>query len=381
LGGFFGGKSDEQVNALITKGRSEYQTLHENEYPVVGKNDALLLESEFYEGGKYPHYNAARYKTLEEYGEAYETEFLKYVKANSDRFVKMAPPAKPRKRQQEAIKKANEAASEKVGDLSKKDLNETQKMVVRIAEEQGEDPKTLLAMMDIESSGDPNAVSPTGAKGLFQFTKGVGAEFGLNKYDKKTGRLWDDNRADPEANTRAAIKLLKRNRKQLESKGIEATPANLYLAHQQGAGGASKIIRSAETGEQLDATTRKNLALNYGDSSGRDYVATNERKFNQRLRKVDRIKNKESYANLDEGGNNNIKVSTAIPVEKTSPIKKETIDGSDKTMVTQMSKQQQVASNQSQRNQGSPKKPLKGAASNPIAINDAELQFLNLGIS
>ena len=91
------------------------------------------------------------------------------------------------------------------------------------------------AVMDIESGGQSgkggvaHAVSPTGATGLFQFTRGTGKAYGLIA----DGR---DLRKDPAANFAAMQKLTQDNAKRLADAGMEVNPSTLYLAHQQGVG-------------------------------------------------------------------------------------------------------------------------------------------------
>lgn len=114
------------------------------------------------------------------------------------------------------------------------------------------------AVMDIESGGVADAVSPTGATGLFQFTKGTGKQYGLITKD---GR---DLRKDPHANLQAAQQLAKDNAAHLRKNGIPITPANLYLAHQQGAGGAVEILKAARDGREVSAGVRRNMNLNNG---------------------------------------------------------------------------------------------------------------------
>lgn len=83
----------------------------------------------------------------------------------------------------------------------------------------------------IESRGRVDAVSPTGATGLFQFTKGTAADYGLV------------DRNDPVQSTAAAVRLAVANQQTLRNNlGREPTGAELYLAHQQGAGGASALL-------------------------------------------------------------------------------------------------------------------------------------------
>jgi hypothetical protein len=85
----------------------------------------------------------------------------------------------------------------------------------------------------IESRGNPNAVSPTGAKGLYQFTGQTWKDIGMSKYD----------RLDPIASTEGAIKLANRNGQYLENKlGRAPTDAEIYMAHNIGPGGAYKLL-------------------------------------------------------------------------------------------------------------------------------------------
>lgn len=125
------------------------------------------------------------------------------------------------------------------------------------ADEYGIPVDFLSTMSQIESSGDPNAVSPTGATGLFQFTRGTGQEYGL------VGEGFD-NRTDPEASAKAAAKLAANNSKALEKAGIEPEPYLLYLAHQQGVSGIKAIVKAAEEGRDVNPNIRKNMDLNGG---------------------------------------------------------------------------------------------------------------------
>ena len=79
-------------------------------------------------------------------------------------------------------------------------------------------------------AGDPNATSPTGARGFFQWVGSTAKQYGVipgnrDSEEKGMDRLSADNLA-------ALHKGL----------GREPTPEELYLAHQQGAGGALQLI-------------------------------------------------------------------------------------------------------------------------------------------
>lgn len=119
------------------------------------------------------------------------------------------------------------------------------------------------AVMDIESGGQSgkggvaHAVSPTGATGLFQFTRGTGKAYGLIA----NGR---DLRKDPAANFAAMQKLTQDNAKRLADAGMEVNPSTLYLAHQQGVGGAIALLKAAKSGRDVPGNIRANMNVNGG---------------------------------------------------------------------------------------------------------------------
>lgn len=83
----------------------------------------------------------------------------------------------------------------------------------------------------IESNFNPNTVSSTGAKGLFQFTKGTGKTYGLA------------DPFDPAQNADAAARLYLDNSNGLKKRlGRDPTGGEVYLAHQQGMAGASALL-------------------------------------------------------------------------------------------------------------------------------------------
>ena len=94
-------------------------------------------------------------------------------------------------------------------------------------------PKNYYAKLaQIESGNDPNAVSPTGAGGLFQFTNGTWDQYGGGA-----------SKFDPRAQFAAVQGLTNDNQAALSSAlGRPPTAGELYLAHQQGAGGAIKLL-------------------------------------------------------------------------------------------------------------------------------------------
>lgn len=84
----------------------------------------------------------------------------------------------------------------------------------------------------IESAMNPSAKNPnSSAGGLFQFINSTAREYGLV------------DRYDPVESTDAASRLARDNANYLRRKlGREPTAAELYLAHQQGAGGAARLL-------------------------------------------------------------------------------------------------------------------------------------------
>lgn len=95
----------------------------------------------------------------------------------------------------------------------------------------GVDPAILAQIATVESGGDPNAsASSSSAKGLFQFTGPTWKQYGQG------------DPLDPAANADAGARFTKDNATGLASAGIEASPANIYLAHFSGLGGAKKVL-------------------------------------------------------------------------------------------------------------------------------------------
>lgn len=104
-------------------------------------------------------------------------------------------------------------------------------LISAAARRNGIPPQELLRFGELESSLNPNAISPTGAKGLFQFIPSTAKQYGL------------ENPLDPVANADAAARLLRDNRAKLHSAlGYDPAPWQTYLAHQQGAAGATALL-------------------------------------------------------------------------------------------------------------------------------------------
>ncbi len=94
-------------------------------------------------------------------------------------------------------------------------------------------PETMVRIAGIESNFNARAVSPTGARGVFQFVT-----LTWNAYKRR-----GDDIFDPEDNTLAAIRLAEDNIRYLEKKlGRSVYPFETYMAHNLGMGGAYRLL-------------------------------------------------------------------------------------------------------------------------------------------
>lgn len=132
--------------------------------------------------------------------------------------------------------------------------------------------------IQVESSGNPGALNPSGAAGLYQFTPTTGAAYGLP----------GNTRYDPQKSHAAFLRLAKDNAAKLTKYGIPVTPANLYFMHQQGPGfwyiwqAAQKGVPIANT--QVDRNMRNNLLPGMShDISPADWISQWTAHFNQGL--------------------------------------------------------------------------------------------------
>jgi hypothetical protein len=105
-------------------------------------------------------------------------------------------------------------------------------IITQAATRHGVDPSALARVAQLESSMDPRAQNPnSSAGGLFQFIDRTARQYGLQ------------DRNDPVQASDAAARLMSDNQRFLTSRlGRPPTPAELYLAHQQGAGGAAALL-------------------------------------------------------------------------------------------------------------------------------------------
>lgn len=108
----------------------------------------------------------------------------------------------------------------------------------------------------IESGGNPNAQNPnSSAGGGFQFIDSTAKQYGLT------------DKTDLNASTDAAARLAVDNRQALRRVlGRDPTAAELYLAHQQGGGGAAKLLANPDA-RAVDIVGRDAVMLNGGNEN------------------------------------------------------------------------------------------------------------------
>lgn len=93
----------------------------------------------------------------------------------------------------------------------------------------------LKPVAKIESNYNPRSYNElSGAKGMFQFIPSTARQYGLS------------NPWDPTASADAAARFAADNADGLRKAGLPVTPGTLYLAHQQGLGGAVALLRNPD---------------------------------------------------------------------------------------------------------------------------------------
>lgn len=133
------------------------------------------------------------------------------------------------------------------------DIDQT---IVSAANRYGIDPNAMRAIAHIESRGDPRAQNPrSSAGGLYQFIDSTASDYGLT------------NRFDPAQAADAGARLARDNAARLRGVlGREPTAGELYLAHQQGGGGASRLLRDPNA-RAVDIVGADAVRLNGGNAS------------------------------------------------------------------------------------------------------------------
>lgn len=127
------------------------------------------------------------------------------------------------------------------------DKGSVAEMIKEVAKSTGVDENLLLTVAMMESSMNPQAgASTSSAKGLYQFINSTWkAE--LKKHANTYGIPATAGPFDPVANALLGAEYLRSGAKTVEQAmpdGVKAGPADLYLAHFLGPGGASKFLRN-----------------------------------------------------------------------------------------------------------------------------------------
>jgi hypothetical protein len=155
------------------------------------------------------------------------------------------------------------------GRMGKSLLPVVKSVIVARAKAHGLDPMDMLKVASMESGGDPNAVSSTGAIGVYQFTATTAKAFGLN------------NRFDLDANVEAGMLLAKENLRSLPA-AVSGALA-MYIAHQIGISSAKEVLASpvARKITDLRAGTQRSIRVNVGGKSKTvgEYLEANRSKL------------------------------------------------------------------------------------------------------
>lgn len=110
-------------------------------------------------------------------------------------------------------------------------------------------------VLQIESNGNPNAVSNTGALGLMQLTKGA-----VDDYVRATGDRGDTR--DPYYNAKVGAWYLQHQYNQLRGLGMDPTVADVYRAYNMGFGGYRDVLSYLNNGKQLSNKIANQLINN-----------------------------------------------------------------------------------------------------------------------
>lgn len=158
--------------------------------------------------------------------------------------------------------------------------------------------RTLLRFGAFESDFNPAAVSPTGARGVFQFTKGTASDFGLS------------DPTDVAQSALAAIRYFDQIDKTLRAKGLNLSDDNRYVLYNQGETGGSALLANPNRGAiqalieagVKDSRAREAILANGGreaDTSA-EFTARLLAAFNAKATRADRLVTPTGDA-LDEG--------------------------------------------------------------------------------
>ncbi len=111
----------------------------------------------------------------------------------------------------------------------------------------------------VESGDDPLAQNPkSSARGRYQFVSGTAKQYGLDRHDFGTPEYEKAEEVAVQQYTQDNYSYLK------EKLNREPTQGELYLAHQQGAGGAEKLLATDQNAKAVDILGRDEVLNNGG---------------------------------------------------------------------------------------------------------------------
>lgn len=136
-------------------------------------------------------------------------------------------------------------------------MPDVKSIITDAARRYGQNPDDALRIASVESSFNPSAQNKeSSAGGLFQFVDGTWDKYAPGK-----------SKFDPEANADAGMRLMRDNAKYLTKVlGRAPTAGELYLAHQQGAGGAQLLLENPQA-KAVDLLGSKKVLANGGNEN------------------------------------------------------------------------------------------------------------------
>ena len=154
-----------------------------------------------------------------------------------------------------------------------------QQKIIDQAKAAGLNPEMMLQIAAMESGGNANAISSTGAIGIYQFTGKTATGVGIK------------NRFDVDENIAGGMKLTLENKQALQTAKLPVSTENLYMMHQLGPTAAQEIIRGAQKGtaiSSLSPAAQKAVSLNYGAQAktAKEYLAKNQAALANRANEV-----------------------------------------------------------------------------------------------
>lgn len=156
----------------------------------------------------------------------------------------------------------NQNVIEPGSEIIKKGSRVVHEAIEAAAKKYGLNPDMMKRIAMIESSMNPSVINRLGYKGLFQFGAAAAKDYGISGKE-----------LDPFTNADAAARMMVRNAKYLIKKRIPVNATTLYLAHQQGPGGAFNIWNAFKNGGSVSGSIRNAMnAQGIGAKSPKDFL-------------------------------------------------------------------------------------------------------------